>query len=991
MQPEFAVVPFEDPGRAAGNLERLEQQLAPTLLTPLASLLSQSPDPDGALNLLERYAQGAPPQVLAELARHPAALSYLVAIFGYSGYLAETLLSEPELVVQFARDRNFTKLKSKEDLMQDFARFATTNPDPWLAALLAHFKRRNYLRIVLKDVLRISTLGETTLELSTLADVILSDAYLYCDRELEKRYGQPQYRDAQGRIVRAGFSIVSLGKLGGNELNYSSDIDLLFLYSHDGETAGTNERESVITNKEYFVHLARAITRTITQATAQGEVFRVDLRLRPEGDQGDLAISMNSASEYYEHRARDWELQMLIKARHSAGEAKLTRDFLRGVEEYVYRSPGDFVAVESILWARERISKQLRESRGHAVDVKRHRGGIRDIEFLVQCLQRLRGRHDHWVRSGGTLFALRKLNDKGWLSDRDYAALTTAYEFLRKVEHRVQMEAGQQTHRLPTDAQALDRLARRVGVGLGPGDRPGEVLVREVRQAFARVDEIYQRVIHPGEATAPGTAFELKPAPTLLPDLGHQSFESLLSFLEIQAPEVARLVREADLPDRGRRNATRLLAAMVSSTERSTPARANPACLRRAIGVAGASEYLTELLVHHPEDLENLDSAPPVPSGDAAAEQLEMGLEHSPAPEVYPWVGESGLGLREKMALLRRHYRARVLELGAADLAAGGSTFPMLKRWSASAARSIASALVIARNALSHETLTSEPDHWPFVVLGMGRLGLNEFDLASDADLVFVAGSEAGREELGYWTRVAEKTIEVLSSYTRDGTLFAVDTRLRPRGQEGELVVTADALLNYVRDNAQAWELLTYLKAYPLAGNPRTGQETANQLQATIFDRLAGYRDFEGELHQMRRRLEREVQVPSSNTKTAPGGYYDVDFAVSYLRLRNRVAALPGANMAEQIAALRAADRISLEDAEILTVGAGFLRSVDHIIRLMTGKAPNGLPEHPGLAGAAEIVARRWKLIPDQQTLALKLSETQQQVRNVYRRLVGCE
>jgi glutamate-ammonia-ligase adenylyltransferase len=991
MQPEFAAIVFEDPGKAAGNLERLERQLAPTLLAPLASLLSQSPDPDGALNLLERYAQGAPPHVLAELARYPAALSYLVAIFGYSGYLAETLLSEPELVVQFARDRNFTKLKSKEDLMQDFARFATTNPDPWLAALLARFKRRNYLRIVLKDVLGLSTLGETTLELSTLADVILSDAYLYCDRELEKRYGRPQYRDAQGRIVRAGFSIVSLGKLGGNELNYNSDIDLLFLYSHDGETAGGSERESVTTNKEYFVHLARAITRTITQATSQGEVFRVDLRLRPEGDQGDLAISLKSALEYYEHRARDWELQMLIKARHSAGEAKLTRDFLRGVEEYVYRSPGDFVAVESILWARERISKQLRESRGHAMDVKRHRGGIRDIEFLVQCLQRLHGLHDHWVRSGGTLFALRKLNDKGWLSDRDYAALTTAYEFLRKVEHRVQMEVGQQTHRLPTDARPLDRLARRTGVELGPCDRSGEALLRKVRQAFARVDEIYQHVVHPSDAAAPGTAFELNPAPTLLPDPGHQSFESLLSFLEVQAPEVARLVREAELPDRARRNATRLLAAMVSSSERFAPVRAKPACLRRAIEVAGASEYLTELLVHHPEDLEMLDSVRPAPSDAAAAEQLEMGLERRSAPEAYPWVAESGLELREKMAILRRHYRARVLELGTTDLAAGGSAFPMLMRWSDNAARSIASALVIARIGLSHDTVANEAARWPFVVLGMGRLGLNEFDLASDADLVFVAGSEARRDELEHWTRVAERTIEVLSSYTRDGTLFAVDTRLRPRGQEGELVVTADALLNYVAENAQAWELLTYLKAYPLAGNLQLGQETANRLQATIFDRLAGYGDFEGELHQMRRRLEREVQVPSSNTKTAPGGYYDVDFAVSYLRLRNRVATLPGANMAEQIVALRTASGISPEDAEILTTGGGFLRSVDHIIRLMTGKAPNGLPEHVGQAEAAESVARRWKLISDDQTLALKLSETQQQVRYVYRRLVGSE
>jgi len=990
MRSEFAAILFDDPGKAAGNLERLEQQLAPTLLTPLASLLAQSPDPDGALNLLERYAQGASPHVLGELARHPAALSYLLAIFGYSGYLAETLMAEPELAVQFARDRNFTKLKSQEDLMQDFARFSTTQPDPWLAASLARFKRRNYLRIVLNDVLGSSTLGETTRELSTLADVILTNACLYCDRELAKRFGQPQYRDAQGRIAHAGFSIVSLGKLGGNELNYNSDIDLLFLYSHDGETAGGSERESAITNKEYFVHLARAITRTIAQATPQGQVFRVDLRLRPEGDQGDLAISLESAREYYEHRARDWELQMLIKARHSVGEAKLTRDFLRAVEEYVYRSPGDFVAVESILWARERISKKLRESRGQAIDVKRHRGGIRDIEFLVQCLQRLHGREDHWVRSGGTLFALRKLNDKGWLSDRDYAALTTAYNFLRKVEHRVQMEVGQQTHRLPTEAGALDRLARRVGVESGTDDRPGETLLRKVREAFARVDEIYQRVIHPRDPGVPGTAFELKPVPALLPDFGHQSLDSLLSFLEVQAPEVARLVREAELPARARRNATRLLAALASSSERFAPARAKPECLERALQVAGASDYLTELLVHHPEDLAVLDSARPAPP-DPPTEQLEMGWEHRAVLEAHPWAAAPGLDLRERMALLRRLYRARVLELGAADLAAGGPAFPMLKRWSVNATRSIASALVIARNAVSPARVASDTADWPFVVMGMGRLGLNEFDLASDADLVFVAASEVRREELEHWTRVAEKTLEILSSYTRDGTLFAVDTRLRPRGQEGELVVTVDALCTYVVENAQVWELLTYLKAHPLAGNAQLGQETASRVYAGILDRLATYGDFEGELHQMRRRLEREVQVPWSNTKTAPGGYYDVDFAVSYLRLQHHIAAAPGANMAEQIRILRAAGAISSDDAEVLTTGAGFLRSVDHILRLVTGKAPNGLPEHVGHAEAAETLARRWKLIPDEQTLASQLHETQQQVRYVYRRLVGSE
>jgi glutamate-ammonia-ligase adenylyltransferase len=329
--------------------------------------------------------------------------------------------------------------------------------------------------------------------------------------------------------------------------------------------------------------------------------------------------------------------------------------------------------------------------------------------------------------------------------------------------------------------------------------------------------------------------------------------------------------------------------------------------------------------------------------------------------------------------------------LGTVDLAAGGSAFPMLKRWTVSAARGISSAQVIALTSWMHEKMGPGGDNVPFVILGMGRLGLSEFDLASDADLVFVAGSEAKREDLEHWTRLAEKTIEVLASYTRDGTLFPVDTRLRPRGQEGELVTTLDGLLSYIGDDAQAWELLTYMKAHPLAGNWQLGRAVGDRLQAAIYDRFSTYDDFEGELHQMRRRLEREVAVPSSNTKTAPGGYYDVDFAVSYLRLRHRVAALPGANMAEQIAALRAAERLSAEDAATLTEGAGFLRSVDHIIRLVTGKAPSGLPENTAFAETAESVARHWNLLAEGETLAGKLHETQQQLRYVYRRLVGSE
>src|SRR6266568_3510837 len=607
MRREFSDVPFEDRASTEANLIRVEERIPAGLLVPLASLLGESPDPDGALNLLARYVQSASPEVLSGLARHPTALTYLLAIFGYSRFLAETLLAEPALAVQFARDRNFTKLKSKEDLFLEFARFNTTNPDPWLSAQLARFKRRNYIRIVLKDVLRLSTLGETTLELTALADLVVHEALRFSDLELAKRYGHPQYRDAEGRIVRSGFAVISLGELGGNELNYSSGIDLIFLYAKDGETSGGSESESVISNKEYFVRLADAVARTVTQATPEGEVLRVDLGLRPEGEHGELAISLSSALAYYEHRARDGELQMLIKARHSAGEARLTRDFLRGVEPLVYGSPMDVEAVESVLLSRARISNNLQAGHEEVLDVRGGRGGIHDIEFLTQCLQRLHGQADPWVRSWGTLLALRKLNDKGWLSDRDCAELIAAYEFLRKVEHRIQLEAGHEIQCLPPEPEALKRMGRRVGMEPGATEDEGKALARKLQEVFRCVEDIYRRLIHPGARARAVADFELTPQSSWTVERGPHTFETLLAALETQAPSLAALVREAGLPERSRRNVVRLFTAFFSSAERFHQARHNPALVRRALEAVSASDYLAELLFHHPEDIAALD------------------------------------------------------------------------------------------------------------------------------------------------------------------------------------------------------------------------------------------------------------------------------------------------------------------------------------------------------------------------------------------------
>jgi glutamate-ammonia-ligase adenylyltransferase len=985
---------FADPDKARSSFDRITSRLGARLANPLAALLAQSPDPASVLRLLEHYLQAAPPDVVREIGRRPAALTYLAAAFGFGSSIAEAFLAEPALAVQFARDRGFTAPESREDISEDYARFFATRSSSEVARQLGMFRRRQYVKVALKDVLGLATLGETTLELSALADVILSEALRTADQELQKRFGPPQYHDAHGRVAQSGFSILSLGKLGGNELNYSSDIDLLFLYARDGETAGTGSADSRISNKEYFVRLAQAVTRRITESTAAGQVYRVDLRLRPEGDQGDLTLALDAALDYYGQRARDWELQMLIKARHSAGDARLTRAFLRGVEPFVYGSPADVAAVTSVLLSRERIAQHLRESRSDQLDVKLHPGGIREIEFLTQCLQRLYGARDPWVRSGGTLHALRKLNDKELLLDRDYAALSSAYEFLRTVEHRIQLDFGRQSHRLPHDPAAQDVLARRAGVDCGTESGCGVALRKRLVATMDQVKSIADRLISPAAAADSSAPFELRP-PVPGVELQRQSHDMLLRLLETRAPGVAQSIRDAALPVRARPRLAGVVAAMLSSPDALAAASDDPVALGRALEAVRVSEHLSGELARHAADLATIESMehphaagvqlamrldpPDTISGADAASELEPGKR---AAWPFGWTDQAGLELPDALFLLRRDYHLRALALGVGDCAALDDVFSALGRWSQLAAVAVASAFAIASRSIRLATDVPSP---PLTVLALGRLGLNEFDLGSDVDLFFVAPSGTSPENVAHGTRLADRIIEVLSSYTKEGVVFAVDTRLRPRGLEGELVITEDALFDYAVTAAQPWEALTYLKMLPVAGDLQTGRSVAGGVAARIFQRFAANGCLAPALVEMRRRLE-EVKGKPAPTKTSAGGYYDVDFVVSYLRILHRLEMPAGWNMPHQIEALAKAGILGASDARVLTGGVAYLRGLDHAVRLVTGRASRGWRDRPGQAEGVAHLLRSWRLLGSHNSPLEYLEDVRRAIREVFNR-----
>ena len=453
-------------------------------------LLASVPDPDSALHFLERLHQEAP-SAFDRITSSPAALRYSVAAFSYSNFLSESILRNPEWVLQVSNSGSFYRVVTADGFDERLVDFLGAENTGVPAAIdLARYRRRRLLRIMLRDVLDAAALSEITEELSNLADAILDLAYRRIRARFVEKHGEPRLPDGQP----AGFSVLALGKLGGRELNYSSDIDLMFVYGGNGMTDGVNP----ISNKEFFKKVANEYTALLSTYTADGLVYRVDLRLRPDGTLGEICISLDGARTYYAERARDWEKQMLIKARVAAGEPEPGVALLEFVEPLIYQSSLDFHAVEAVSETRQRISEKMAAKRGlhTGLDIKLMTGGIRDIEFLVQCLQRLHGGREQWVRHGGTMFALFRLRDKDLLSDVEYARLAAAYQFLRQIEHRLQIVDDRQTHTLPTDAADLDVLARKLTADAGGEPYSSETMLRKLEEHRGYVREIYERVIH---------------------------------------------------------------------------------------------------------------------------------------------------------------------------------------------------------------------------------------------------------------------------------------------------------------------------------------------------------------------------------------------------------------------------------------------------------------------------------------------------------------
>ncbi len=950
-------LPLRKPA-ARGEAAFLSLGLSDPEQDQLKVLLASAADPDAAIHYLVSLKQHQP-DAFTRLMQTPSVLKYLITVASFSRFLSEEILQNPAWLEEVG---GMSRALTASEYKKRLGRFIKSQPGGKpLALSLALFRRQQILRILLRDVLGLGSLSETTEELSNLADAILHISYKRIRADLVARHGTPRHVDEDGEVRECGMSVIALGKLGGRELNYSSDIDLMFVYAANGETDG----EQPISNKEFYKKVANQYTELLSTYTAEGLCYRMDLRLRPDGSLGEVCISLDGAKRYYQTRARDWELQMLIKARVAAGDPEAGRELLHTVEPLIYSTTLDFSAVEEVSLTRERISEKLSKRRlGKSVfDVKLAPGGIRDVEFLVQCLQRLHGGRVPWLRHGGTMLALSRLSQKDLLSAAEFGRLIAAYRFLRNLEHRLQFAEDRQTHTLPTAPRELDLLARKMpSARLGsasPGENQGEKLLQELNAHLEAVQEIYQRVIH---AQRP-IYYSLPPAvaPQIeAPEVVEPTSSNLIRFLDERAPSLAQAVSLIQLR-RGAGAFEHFLEKLMPDSSLLALLNSDAQVARFTLDIFEHSPYFAEQLVRVPELIEEFHQR-----------------QASKAAVNYDDISD-----------LRRYFRREMFGIQAASLCQRVPVFETLQQTSELADTAIAACyrMALEHVAASHPPATSgyQPRQ-QLMVIALGRLGMREFDLASDADLVFVLPDE-DHEEHVFWTRVAERIVDLVTAYTGSGVMFTVDTRLRPNGSAGALLQSEAAYKEYFAKYAEAWEGIAYMKARAVAGDTERATAFLNELQKVDWRRYGQSGRSKKDLRQMRMRLEKE-QGPDHPLKAGHGGFYDIDFSLLFLRLKAGGLFYKVLNTPQRINIIEATGHLERADAEFLLDAATFYRAVDHALRVYSGHAETSLPNSEAQLQVLTELVHRWT--PEDrksQPIKAELAKIQNRTREIFDRL----
>jgi [glutamine synthetase] adenylyltransferase / [glutamine synthetase]-adenylyl-L-tyrosine phosphorylase len=918
----------------------------------IETLTDSLPDKEAAQRFYSDLSEKYPAEA-RRIGRSEGLLSDVLALSAFSPLLAATMLESPQYFQWLDRQRSDTKVRSKEQLLESLARFSLTNSNIEARSLLGRFRRRELLRIYLRDIRRLGTIAEITEEISNLADAELEYALGLARQDMENRYGAPLEVDAAtGKAKTARFCVTALGKLGSRELNYSSDIDLLFVYSSDGTTSGTGSR-GALTNREFFVKLAEQVIKTA------GEAYRVDMRLRPHGRVGALAISVRDAVQYYKLSAQPWERQVLIRSRSSAGDQRVFKVFYRQVEGSVYSADESVEsALRNVRLSKEKINSENKSDRGF--NVKLGRGGIREIEFIAQALQLAYGGRDEWLRAAHTLISITRLADRGHLTEQEITELSDAYDFLRRLEHRLQMEHGLQTHVIPPDRPKRQLVAARMGLSSERAlDEMISLHTSNVSRVFDRVFKDAARATNKSEGGRSMTAAGGDVQPACADDGSvNETSAAAANFPEPSSEILIRIFASL-----GKSGSPRKL----SGKERSSLAL-----------LCRQSPAFGEMIATNPSLLNSLPGPdfefPERNYNDILASALRTAADF-PA----------------RLSALRKTWSPLLLEIAAGDIFERLDLHTVKQRQTELAEASLNAALDITTHRMKEMCGFDGPLN--LAVLSLGKFGGRGMDYGSDLDLVVVheenSFSLAEMTATQFYTHAVEVFVACLSAFTRDGHLYRVDLRLRPDGRNGATSASRPGFLDYMEKRSAVWEWLAYVKLRPAAGSLELAAAVGSEALEIIHRRAREIPadELAAETIRIRERLGQEKTRGSKNVniKFGAGGMLDIYFATRFLQLRDDVRDDPeDRSTIRSLEKLRNARSLLAENFASFSSGYFFLSRLDHAIRIAVSRTS----EIPAAnQGALQNITRRMNL-PSAAALLEQLTVHRLEIRKAFENVV---
>ncbi len=905
-------------------------------------------DPTAASRGLERLIDVKP-----ELADRLDQLRPIVALFAGSEFLTDWLITRPEQVDWLLSRSILDKPRNRADMSKNISGLMKEY-DPSKA--LRIFKHRELCRIGARELASMAPLQETLAEWTVVAEVAIDTAVEYVETRAREKYGDPIYTeltDDEPRI--ASFAVLGLGKLGGSELNISSDIDIMYVHSSDnGTTSGPDQ----LPLHEYFVRIAREVTTLLNEQNEEGFVFRVDLDLRPEGQYGEITNSIGAMEIYYESWGRQWERQALIKARHCGGSTEVSDEIIDRLHPFVYRKYLDEKALNEIADMKTKIDKSLltgKSVKNKGDNIKLGKGGIREIEFISQWLQMLHGGRYKNLQTQSTMKALAESEDLGYLSLPHYNDLIDSYIFFRKIENRVQYLRNQQTHSIPKDIDRQNSLAGLMGID---SSDPAKELMEQLKKRRTRIRELFDlfffRSDEERRETFPTSLGDEETTANWLDSLkfdhptasaralnllrngssfSHPSDKSIAAFDRFGPVIVAEAIA-TPWPDNVILGFSNFVESGRNRNLLYDLLDENKSAIKLLAAIFSSSEHLTAILLRQPDLFDRLLGSNPV---GAPADRVTYAKE---LRSVGPTKSHE-----EKITFINSFRSGESLRLGLRRILDISDRFELMEGLTILAEEYLKA---VANLYLNNQ---SEPDDAPaeWTLIAAGKMGKREMNFGSDLDLLIFYEPKEGRDDgdaLDYMNKLAQSIIKNSHTMTTYGAGYQIDMRLRPEGEGGPLVMTYNTMDDYYTNRGQAWERLALVGARAVAGDEQFGKKVLNRLSRFVTEVPLTPREIASIAGIREKIATQKVKQGAIDIKFGKGGLIEIEFICQLLAMNSAAdCSVDGPFTISALENARKSKWLDTKTVVELSTAYRFYRSIEDTLRMDREQSVNTIPK----------------------------------------------